>query len=69
MSKKLGTGPRRVIFPLSLTKSEENWFHISKNFTNFVYKLHIIRIYNLKIGPFKLLIICNMCNFLNALFQ
>ena len=55
MSKKLGTGPRRVIFPLSLTKSEENWFHISKNFTNFVYKLHITDGYNLKVEHYKLL--------------
>ena len=43
-SEKRGTGPRRTIFPFSLTNSLENCLHISKKFTNFLYKLHITRI-------------------------
>ena len=43
-SEKRGTGPRRRTFPPSVTKSSENYLPISKNLTNFVYRLHITRL-------------------------
>ena len=67
-SEKRGTGPGRRTFPDSVTKSSENSLHISRNLTNFVYKLHITRLYNLKIENSKLLKIFNIYNFFLYIF-
>ena len=66
--EKRGTGPGRRTFPDSVTKSSENSLHISRNLTNFVYKLHITRLYNLKIENSKLLKIFDICNFFLCIF-
>ena len=42
-SEKRGTGPGLRIVPFSVTNPLEKSLHISKNLTNFVYKLHITR--------------------------
>ena len=67
-SQKRGAGPGRQTFPDSITKSSENSLHISRNLTNFVYKLHITRLYNLKVEHSKLLKICDICNFFLYIF-
>lgn len=62
-SEKRGTGPGQRTLPASVTKSSEKGLHISRNLTNFVYKLHITRLYNLNVRYSKLLKICDICNF------
>ena len=63
-SENFGMGSRRGIFPCSLTRLWENYLHISRILTNFVYKLHI-RGFVLNGFDFtKLLKINDMCNFL-----
>ena len=41
----------------------KNCLHISRIFTYFAYRLHIIRLYNLMFDAAKLLKISDMCNF------
>ena len=63
-----GNRTGRQMFPFAVTKSLENCLHISKNLTNFVYKLHIIIYITYELDILSYLAAVIYTTFLSALF-
>lgn len=67
-SRRRGNRTGRQMFPFAVTKSLENCLHISKNLTNFVYKLHIILYITYELDILSYLAAVIYTTFLSALF-